>query len=355
MLGFGSLGQFSLGENGGLISVNLLGAAAIAQAGILRGQVSGFTFSGAAGVGTAGTITPNPQAIPTGAVGNGVAGLLNSFNVTVAFAGAAGIGVARAITPQVSAAQSGATGTGVAGSLNTSAESITLAPAVGVGVANTMRDQVSVVVPRVTGTGTAGTIGRFDIALTIPSATGIGTTGAINIASVSIGLLGVAGIGTTNYVARPFQPYTFVELVHFDAYPVIYRPDVVAVSVVLASAVGGGVAGQIRPVISGGGGSSAADGDRRKKRKTGFEPIKKLPPSEPIAASPRAPLPPFQDSPALVPDESSPLDLVDRDLIPENLLGLRDQIRAAQESYADQQDAEDIADILAILDHEDGI
>lgn len=89
----------------------------------------------------------------------------------------------------------------------------------------------------------------------------------------------------------------------------------------------------------------------RRKKKTGFEPIKKQTTHQIVEPRKQAPLPPFEPAPQI--DGRSPLDMVDRDLIPHDLLGLQQQIQAAQNSYADQQDADDIADVLLILERLD--
>lgn len=110
-------------------------------------------------------------------------------------------------------------------------------------------------------------------------------------------------------------------------------------------------------VITEGGGSSAAIGesaDRRKKRKTGFEPVKRFYIPQPAEVR-KLPLPPFREPPQLAPSQSSPLDIVDPNLMPPDMLGLQSQILAAQEDYRriqSEQDAADIADVLAILDRE---
>lgn len=107
-----------------------------------------------------------------------------------------------------------------------------------------------------------------------------------------------------------------------------------------------------------GGTSSSSAVEQRRKRKTGFEPVKKLS-SAPIAVERRKPpLPPFRSPPQLAPAYSSPLDLVDRDLIPQDLLGLQGEIYTAQAAFAlqrlqfeqDEQDMRDIAAFLATID-----
>lgn len=111
-------------------------------------------------------------------------------------------------------------------------------------------------------------------------------------------------------------------------------------------------------VIEGGGTSSAGDNDRRHRdprTRRGLVPPKWISPAPKPQTTPLFPLPPFSAPPLAPADERSPLDLVDPDLIPQDLLGLQDQIFAAQEFYRrgneqDEQDAADIADVLALLD-----
>lgn len=104
-----------------------------------------------------------------------------------------------------------------------------------------------------------------------------------------------------------------------------------------------------------GGGSS-----RRKKGRTGFEPVIKRP--RPIEKpEPRKVwTPPIPDRvPAIEPHRPLP-ELVDRKELPADLLGMQHQIYTAEDisdverflsDYdQDQQDADDIADILALLD-----
>jgi hypothetical protein len=344
MLGFGSLGQFSLGEAAQPdVSIILTQVSGTGQAGVFVPTVTSFTFAGVAGIGVAGSITPNPKAVPSMAAGIGVAGTLNSFNVTITLAAASGTGVARGATPAVAVALVGVAATGVARSFGSLALSIAIPAATGTGVARAVTPKAAVALAGVAGTGQAGSLGIFNVALTVPAATGTGTAGSLR-SSLTTGLVGVSGIGTTNWVARAFLPYAFVDLVHFDAYPVLFDvPDIVKVSVVLASAVGGGVAGQIRPLISGGGGGE------RKKHKTGLEPVRKLPPRVVEVVEQRLPLPPahfVRTSPSLAPADDAPPALVDQALVPADLLGLQEQIRAAE----DATDISDILDVLAFLD-----
>lgn len=347
-----------------------------------------MTVNGVSGTGVARDITPSLAAPQIGATGVGTAGALNASSIAVTVAGVAGIGIAGVDRDQVAVVVPAVTGTGTAGILGRFDVAMTLPGAAGIGVARGLVQSPASTVPSAVATGVAGGMagpnvvpnapffggfdglvsGRFalgqirqavsdggiSIRITLPSAVGIGTAGSINVSGF---LRGASGIGVTNWVAQPYTPYTFVELLHFDAYPVRYLPDMTSVSVVVASAVGGGVAGQIRTMVSGGGTSSGAS-----RKKTGFEPIKKLPPSVIVAERKPVPLPPFRQAPALAPDNTSPFDLVDRDLIPEDLLGLQDQIHTAQDIAdiqrylrgldQDDQDAADIADVLAILDLE---
>ncbi len=104
------------------------------------------------------------------------------------------------------------------------------------------------------------------------------------------------------------------------------------------------------------GGSSG----RRKKGRTGFEPVLKLPRRIEKPESPKVWTPPIPDlAPAVIARRPLP-EMVDRKELPADLLGIQDQIFSAEDisdverflsDYdADQQDADDIADILAILD-----
>lgn len=355
MLGFGSLGQFSLGEYSVVVTVNF-NAIGVGVAGAITPKVD-RSLTGVAGTGIAGTLTPNPKGTIAGAAGIGVAGTLNSFNVMISISGVIGTGQAGIVTPQISASTSGATGTGVAGSIITPAVVVTVQGAAGIGVANAERDQVSVVVPGVSGVGTAGILGRFDITLTLSSAVGVGIAG-VSAGNLSLVVPPASGVGVTNWAPRAFHQFTFVELVHFDAYPVDFRSDMTTVSVVVAGAIGGGVAGEIQLVLSGGG--TSGDGDRR-KRKTGFEPIKKhpAPPEKPEPTKVWTPPKEFIRSPSIVPQRPGP-DLVERELLPLDVLGIQQQIFAAEDISdvnrflagleQDEQDAADIADVLAILD-----
>lgn len=119
----------------------------------------------------------------------------------------------------------------------------------------------------------------------------------------------------------------------------------------------------VAPIIDhGGGGDDRHLRDQRVRKRTGFEPVRKLPPQKTVHVKQPVPLPPFQPRPEPAQPDSSPFDLVDRDLIHEDLLALQDQIRTAQDIAdiqrylrgidQDEQDAADIADVLAILDLE---
>jgi hypothetical protein len=104
------------------------------------------------------------------------------------------------------------------------------------------------------------------------------------------------------------------------------------------------------------GGSSG----RRKKGRTGFEPVIKRPPQIEKPEPRKVWTPPIPDrAPAIVLRRPLP-ELVDAKELPADLLGIQDQIFTAEDisdverflsDYDnDQQDADDIADILAILD-----
>jgi hypothetical protein len=104
------------------------------------------------------------------------------------------------------------------------------------------------------------------------------------------------------------------------------------------------------------GGSSG----RRKKGRTGFEPVIKRPRPIEKPEPPKVWTPAIPDRvPAIAPRRPLP-ELVDAKELPADLLGLQEQIYTAEdisdverflsEYDQDQQDADDIADILAILD-----
>lgn len=111
------------------------------------------------------------------------------------------------------------------------------------------------------------------------------------------------------------------------------------------------------PLIAIGGASGAPAGGKRKK--TGFEPVKKRKPPEPDVPAP-LPIPPIGPKPRLPAEIRAPLDIVDPALIPTSLLDLEQQVLSAQdiadaEAYLrqldqDEQDAADIAEVLALLD-----
>lgn len=115
---------------------------------------------------------------------------------------------------------------------------------------------------------------------------------------------------------------------------------------------------QFVPIAPQGGGTSRRldepEAPSVRNKKTRFNPVKKRT-AEPLEVARRepVPLPPFTEPVRLELPDSYPLDLVDRDLIPQDLLGLQQQIFRAQEQHSrDQQDAADIADVLAALDLE---
>lgn len=201
-----------------------------------------------------------------------------------------------------------------------------LTQAAGIGVAVGITPQVGGLLTQAAGIGVAAGISNSEFTFLI-GAVGVGVAG--NVISVSgLNLAQATGIG----VAGQF---------------------LFSIADVLVSAVGIGRAGNIMAMLSGSGGA-------RKKIRGGFEPIDKRPP-EPVAFSaPKIPLPPFRDAPALAPIDEPPPELVDRNLIPSDMLGLRDQIYTAQDISdiekfladhdQDQQDIDDIADVLALLD-----
>jgi hypothetical protein len=372
LLGFDALGRLALGQfESTAKQANLTQAAGIGVAGSLSGKVDEGLI-GVAGVGVAGAI--NINALMIGVSGTGVAGSL-SISESVGPTGAAGTGaVGVGVAGQIGASPPGVQGIGVAGSMF-AALSTGLVGVSGTGIARGISASVFGFFAQAVGIGAAGSLsgpnvvpnapffggydgivsGRYalgqitgartdggvSITVTLAPAIGTGQVGAIT-ATPSTGLVGVAGGGVAGLLTFP----------SVGGQPV--------------QAAGIGVAGQITIVISGGGssaGAAAGDRDRRRyKRKTGFEPVIKKWPPEPIGAeeSKPLPLPPFSAPPLAPADERSPLDLVDPDLLPPDLLGLQDQIFTAQDISdierflrgieQDEQDAADIADVLALLD-----
>lgn len=154
--------------------------------------------------------------------------------------------------------------------------------------------------------------------------------------------------------AMPPTTVPFVGFFPFDA-PQFARPKVLDQSVKFIWVV--------EPIIDrGGGGDDRHLRDQRTKKRTGFEPVRKVTPQKLVHVAPPVPLPPFQSVPPPEVVESSPLDLIDRDLIPD-VLALQDQIQTAQDIAdiqlflrgldQDEQDMADIADLLAILDEDE--
>jgi hypothetical protein len=199
-----------------------------------------------------------------------------------------------------------------------------LTQAAGIGVAGGITPQVGGLLTQAAGIGVAGGIASSETTLIIGAA-GIGVAHGI-VPEVDTGLVGVAGIG----VAGQFFG---------------------TVSGFLQQAVGIGVAGKITVVISGGGGSH--------KKHSGLEPINKRWPAPLVIERRKIPLPSFRKAPAFAPADE-PLDLIDRDLMPSDLLDLQDRVYSAQDiadvdrfltgNDHDQQDIDDIADVIAFLE-----
>lgn len=326
LLGAAPLGRYALGQLPSPTNAQAtpLQAAGVGVAGTIRGSdAEGLT--GVAGIGVAGGIIASPAALLIGVSGIGTAGLLGKAD-SEPLAGVVGIGVAGSITLRY-VNFLGVAGGGSAGSLS-GPNVVPNAPFFG-GYDGIVSGRYAL--GQITGTRTDGGV---SITVTLAPAIGTGHAGSFTPAP-STGLVGVSGGGVAGTIT---------------ANPVW----------LLIGVSGQGIAGRITVTISGAGssaGAAAGDGDRRRKRKTGFEPVTKQWPPEPIGTEEHKPLPlpPFSVPPLAPADERSPLDLVDPDLIPPDLIGLQDQIFAAQDSYRrgneqDEQDAADIADVLALLD-----
>src|SRR5690606_11281117 len=117
------------------------------------------------------------------------------------------------------------------------------------------------------------------------------------------------------------------------------------------------------PLIEKGGGNGGED--RRRRRKTGFEPVKKRPPLPPLPpAKPKVLVPPAAlVRPAarrLLRDEAYPTHLVADDLLPAEPMAIMRQVFEAQDMSdvdrflgqieQDEQDAADVAELLALID-----
>lgn len=330
MLGFGSLGQFSLGENGPtlLITTVVQPAQGIGQAGIIRGAAT-VTFSGAVGIGVAGQIAPNIRPLQPQAEGIGVAGTI-STNYQVGFTGAVGVGVAGSLSGETRPAQL----TGVAG----------------IGVA---RDLAIVIVDQPTsavGVGVAGSLGPSVSGFTFTGAVGVGVARGFSSYNLFAFIQQASGIGVAHGIISQSSAPTVVPAIGIGV--ARWNPDggnSAIIAVTLPQAAGVGVAGDIKPVLSGGGGNGpAAPSGERRRGKMGMEPVKKLPPrpakryEEPkIEPPPFRPRPPVQRP--LPPELVSPLFDV----------GIPDLNEVLRGKARDEQDAEDIAAILEFLDQID--
>lgn len=240
-----------------------------------------------------------------------------SATVNVSIGGVAGTGTVGSLTPNVQNTLSQVSGTGTVGSL----------------VANPTKP--------LTGVAGIGTIGSVtpSVSVTITGVAGVGTVGS-TVEQVAKPLTGVAGVGTVGTFTPSLSPATLIGVAGIGAVGTfVPSPSGNPLGV-----SGVGVARGLSVVVSGGGGG-------RRKPSGGLERIKpKKPPEAPSLAS--VPIPPFKPAPKLVP-AAKPIRLVERSEIPSDLLALRDQILAAeQESFSlqDEQDAADIAEILALLD-----
>lgn len=127
----------------------------------------------AAGIGVAGSLTPNLAGIIIGVAGVGVARATAQETVSDTLQPVAGIGVARGITPNVLTLFSQVAGIGVAGILSNSEQAFLLG---------------------VSGGGAAGIVTTSSTALTITQANAIGVAGTIG-GAVAGFFAGVAGTG----------------------------------------------------------------------------------------------------------------------------------------------------------------
>lgn len=352
ILGFDSPGRFALGQISQAASGSPTQAVGVGVARAL-GASTQLALIGVSGTGVAHSTVSMIN--PVGVAGIGIAQSISStISSNVAVTGVAGIGIAQSMSIVIGFGIIGVSGTGTARS-TLSVINLGILGAAGIGLAGSATANDMASLTGVSGTGTARTVsGVIDATIGLVGVAGIGIAQSGN-AAVTNSLAGVAALGTTGGFAGPPQP----SLQPFGGYDGIMTaryaigqitqaraPDGVTVSVVLESARGIGVAGRIMPVTSGGGGSDAST-EHRPKRKTGFEPVKKLPPRSIEIVEPSIPLPPpslVRSTPTVT--DAPPLELVDRDLIPRDLLALQAQIHAAE----DATDLQDVLDILEMID-----
>jgi hypothetical protein len=159
LLGFDAVGRFAIGqigENFGIANANL---------------------TQAAGIGVAGSLVANPNAILIGATGTGVANPLAQDTVTIPLGQAAGVGVANPIGPSDPYPLTHATGTGIAGTITALVQALPLSAA-GVGVAGAIIDQSTApVLTQAAGIGIAGQIGSSGTLLGVACIGRAGTIG----------------------------------------------------------------------------------------------------------------------------------------------------------------------------------
>lgn len=241
---------------------------------------------------------------------------------------AAGVGVARSMAVQLGGVPFGVAGIGRAGSL-VATTTMAISGVAGIGIARAALSSPSVIANPATGTGTVGSIVKL-IGVVPISAFGFGTVGQIQLSNTAGTVIGVAGTGVAGQIgANP--------------------------GVNLRSAVGIGAAGIAAVMVSGGGSSERLPRDRRK---TGFERVNRR--YEPVVTKapekPPAVIPPSRFvSPPLRPPKpaGTPIPLPPS-LMP-NVSTLADSIRSAEDAYrmrkvSEEQDANDIAEVLAFLD-----
>lgn len=282
MLGFGSIGEFSIGE-------------------FTQGSSSG-TLTQAAGTGVAGALTPSVSASITGVFGTGLA---------------------QALTPSVSpGALTQAAGIGTAGQIGGS-EAGFIVGASGTGVARGLTPEVDKPLGQASGTGQAGTFS-------------FGTPGSGT-------LVGVSGTG----VARSLLPSVATTI---NGAAAIGVAGIITVSI---------VNGVLPP---GGGTSSVLKPPRRDKRiKTGLEPVTRAPKPEAPKLNPvPVPVPvAVKPKPKRLVPMATPIEIVDPHE-PDSMLALQASVHDAEDIAAihryldrieiEEQDAQDVADILALLD-----
>lgn len=391
--GTGAVGAITFG---GSSSVNVSGVAGTGVANGITPSVTAF-LAMAAGTGSAGTTSGADTEAPSGVAGTGTAGTVRAL-IEKTLAQAAGVGTANGITTSLAASMLAAIGIGTAGTTR-GADSTSSSGVTGAGTAGTVRALIEKALTGASGVGVAGSFqaptftgvagigvaGLFTPAgsyildenglpildennLPILDETGAGPGypwvqaflqgaaggGVAHSGLIAVNVPGAAGIGVANGIVPSVTAFIDGGAAGVGVAHGFLVDNSTTASGTLGRAFGIGVAGRIGVVISGGGVS-------RKKPKTGFEPVVKLPPQQTKPTKPKVWTPPqeYVRSPAIAP-QSKPVPLVDPALVPTGLLGIMEQMRAAEDLSdvnryleqldQDEQDAADIADVLALLD-----